>query len=68
MNIANNCSADEVSVRLCFLVSVRKARGRRAAGGSSIGNTDGLEISVGFGTWLGCIGVLKAGEDDETTL
>ena len=51
-------------VRLCFLVSVLKAKGRKRAGGSDIGSTDGFECSVDFGTRIAWTGVLKPGEED----
>ncbi len=64
MNVANSCSADDVSVRLCFFVKVRNAKGRNVAGGSSTGSIDGLDGSEGFETRLGCTRVLKAGEEE----
>lgn len=64
MNVANNCSADDVSVRLCFFVNVRKARGRSVAGGISIGSIDGLDVSGGFEIRIGWTGVPKAGEEE----
>ena len=45
IKVANNCSADDVSVRLCFFVNVRKANGLRVAGGNSMGKIDGLDGS-----------------------
>ena len=45
MKVANACSADDVSVRLCFFVNVRKAKGLRVAGGKIMGNIDGLDGS-----------------------
>jgi len=38
MKEARACSAEDVRVRLCFLVKVRKAMGRRVAGGRRIGS------------------------------
>ena len=37
IKVASSCRAVEVSVRLCFLVNVRKASGRSVAGGRMIG-------------------------------
>lgn len=64
MNVANNCSADDVKVRLCFFVNVRKARGRKVAGGRSMGSMEGLGGSLGGGARIGWTGVPKAGEDE----
>ena len=36
-NVAKDCNAGELNVRLCFFVNVRKARGRKDGGGSKIG-------------------------------
>ena len=55
MNVARTCNAEEVSVKLCFLVKVRKARGRNVAGGSRIGNM--LPLAAGAVTLNGRIGV-----------
>ena len=64
MKLARSCSADDVSVRLCFFVNVRKARGLKAAGGRSIGNTDGLDDAVDLEIRTGWSGVLKAGDEE----
>lgn len=45
MNVANACRADDESVRLCFFVNVRKAKGLRVVGGRIMGNIDGLDGS-----------------------
>ena len=42
------CNADEVRVRLCFFVNVRKASGRNVAGGRRIGNIVGV-VGGGMG-------------------
>ena len=63
MKLANACSADDVSVRLCFFVNVRNARGLRVAGGRSMGSTDGLDGSEGLAIRIGWTGVLKAGDE-----
>ena len=69
MNVARAASADDVSVRLCFLVKVRKASGRSVAGGRRTGNiVEGLNCGGGIGCVLlgriGCAGVPKAGDED----
>ena len=64
MNVAKSCRAEDVSVSSCFLVNVRKARGRRMAGGIRIGNVDGFDVPVFFTPLIGWTGVLKAGEED----
>lgn len=64
MNVANNCSAEDVSVRLCFFVKVRKAIGRSVAGGRSMGNIEGLGGSGGLYGRIGWTGVPKAGEEE----
>lgn len=62
-----------MSVRLCFLVNVRKARGRSVAGGSSIGKTVVLVVGLRMGGarigavlrgLMGCAGVPNAGDDE----
>jgi hypothetical protein len=56
----------EEIVKSCFLVKVRKARGRRSAGGIKTGRTDDFPCSV-FGLLpvrTGRAGVPKAGEDE----
>ena len=64
MKVANACSADDVSVRLCFFVNTRNARGLRVAGGKRMGSIDGLKGSEGFAIRIGWTGVLKAGDDE----
>lgn len=64
MNVAKICSADDVSVRLCFLVRVRNAKGRSVAGGSRIGSMDGFEDSEGLETLIGYPGVPNAGDEE----
>jgi hypothetical protein len=63
MKEASSCNADEVRVRECFFVKVRKARGRSEAGGRMIGRMAALEALTlkGFSGWTG---VPKAGEED----
>jgi hypothetical protein len=63
MNVARTCSAVEVRVKLCFFVNVRKARGRRVAGGNSTGSMLGFDTGATNGR-IGCAGVAKAGEED----
>lgn len=63
MKVAMACRADEVSVRLCFLVNVRKASGRKVAGGKLIGSTDGVAASEGCFRWTGWTGVPNAEEE-----
>ena len=55
MKVASSCRAEEVRVRLCFLVNVRKARGRRVAGGRRIGSMVALVTggAKGLGVWAG---------------
>ena len=53
MKVESACSADDVSVRLCFFVNVRKAKGLKVAGGKSIGNIDGLDGSGGLNIRIG---------------
>lgn len=63
---AKVCSADEDMVRLCFLVKVRKATGRRVEGGSKIGRTELLVgAGLGFAFRKGCTGVPNAGDDEK---
>ena len=75
--VANAWRADEVRVRLCFLVKVRKARGRSVAGGRRMGRTvdlaagrsaGGARIAVVLRGSMGWTGVPKAGEDEGTGL
>ena len=59
MNVASDWSAGELSVRLCFLVKVRKARGRREGGGRRIGRIvemAGLNAGGGIGRSRGLMG------------
>lgn len=51
-------------MRECFLVKVRNARGRRVAGGRSIGNIGACLLVVTLKGRNGWTGVPKAGEDD----
>lgn len=68
MNVANPCRAAELSVKLCFFVSVRNANGRRVAGGSITGNILGrVGCALGSGNGIGCTGVAKAGEEEGIT-
>ena len=51
-------------MRPCFLVKVRKASGRRVAGGRMMGRTTDLEGTGGLKGLSGCAGVAKAGEEE----
>lgn len=62
--VASSCNAEDVSVKLCFLVKVRNANGRSVAGGRIIGRTAALAGAGGWKGFSGCAGVAKAGEDD----
>lgn len=62
-----------MSVRLCFLVNVRKASGRKVAGGKRIGKTvdlaggfsaGGARIAATLRGLMGWAGVPKAGDDE----
>jgi hypothetical protein len=64
MNVARTCNAEDVRVRLCFLVNVRKATGRRVAGGRRIGRILGFEIGAMVNDRTGWAGVAKAGDED----
>ena len=63
MKEASSCKAEDVSVKECFLVKVRNARGRRVAGGRMIGSIAALGALTlkGLSGWTG---VPNAGEDD----
>jgi hypothetical protein len=65
MNVARTCNAEEVSVKLCFLVKVRKARGRKVAGGRSTGRmlVFGAAVVTLKGR-IGCTGVPNAGDEE----
>jgi hypothetical protein len=72
-NVANAWSAEEVRVRLYFLVKVRKASGLRVAGGSNIGRTvdfgggfspGGARIGAVLRGLIGWTGVPNAGDDE----
>jgi hypothetical protein len=69
MKVASATNADDVSVRLCFLVNVRNASGRKVAGGRRIGKiVDGLNCGWAIGFVLrgniGCTGVPNAGDEE----
>ena len=65
MNDASSARLDELSVRLCFLVKVRKAKGRRVAGGREIGRTAGRAgAGVAAKDFRGWAGVPKAGDEE----
>lgn len=73
MKVANAASADDVRVRLCFLVKVRNASGRSVAGGNSIGNTvvrtggfsdGGTRMGAVRRGFMGWTGVPNAGDDE----
>ena len=74
MNVANACNAEELSVRLCFLVNVRKASGRNVGGGSRIGSIVAIcGLNAGGGGGGRCMplgrgwrGVPNAGEEEKT--
>lgn len=63
-------------MRLCFLVKVRKAMGRKVAAGSEMGRTVGrvvVSLSIralnrgrfgATGGRIGCAGVAKAGDEE----
>lgn len=77
-NVERRPNPDDVNVRLCFLVRVRKATGRSVCGGSAIGSTEGPEsLVVDFCAaanacrtggacrgLMGYAGVPKPGEDE----
>lgn len=62
--VAMICSADEVRVRLCFLVNVRKANGRSVATGKEMGRIEGVVASEVCFRLSGCTGVPKAAEEE----
>lgn len=73
MKLANAERADDVRVKLCFFVKVRKARGRSVAGGSSMGSTvaltgglreGGARIGAVRRGCMGWTGVPNAGDDE----
>lgn len=52
-------------VKLCFFVKVRKARGRKVAGGRRIGNMLAFgAMAAGLNGFMGCTGVPNAGDDE----
>lgn len=53
-----------MSVRLCFLVNIRNARGRITAGESWIDSVEGFNDSIVFWRRIEWIGVPKAGEEE----
>lgn len=63
MKDASSCSAEDVRVRECFFVNVRKASGRSVAGGSMMGRmpTLGALTLNGFRGWTG---VANDGDDE----
>lgn len=63
--MAKTCKADDVRVRLCFFVKVRKARGRKVAGGRRIGSILPLVgTAAALNGRIGCAGVAKAGDEE----
>ena len=73
-NVDSSPNPEDVSVRLCFFVSVRKATGLSVCGGSKIGNTEGVTVLFGFGAngcairagrlTIGYAGVPKPGDEE----
>lgn len=63
MKVASSCNADEVKVRLCFLVNVLNASGLSVAGGSRIGSIVAFAGAIENG-FRDAAGVAKAGEED----
>lgn len=63
MKEASSWRAEDVRVRECFFVNVRKASGRRVGGGRMIGRIAafGALMLKGLRGWMG---VPKAGEED----
>jgi hypothetical protein len=65
MNVAKACRAEEVRVKLCFLVNVLNARGRNVAGGRRIGRILAFTgAAVGLKARTGYAGVPKAGDEE----
>jgi hypothetical protein len=65
MNVAKTCKAGELSVRLCFFVNVRNAKGRKVAGGRRIGKMLAFAgAAVGLKGCMGYAGVPKAGDEE----
>lgn len=73
MKVANAFSAEDVRVRLCFLVNVRNASGRKVAGGRRIGRTvdftgglrpGGARMGAVLRGLTGWAGVPNAGDED----
>lgn len=63
MKEASSWRAVDVRVKECFLVNVRKARGRRVAGGRIIGRMPAFG-ALTLNGFNGCTGVAKDGEDE----
>lgn len=63
MKVASSCRADEVSVRLCFLVNVLNASGLKVAGGRSIGKIVAFAVATEKGFSVAA-GVANAGDED----
>ncbi|TGO46023.1 hypothetical protein BOTNAR_0619g00050 [Botryotinia narcissicola] len=66
IKVANTCNADDVNVKLCFFVKVRKASGLKVAGGRRIGRilAFGIGAPAGLKGRIGCTGVANAGDDE----
>lgn len=64
MNVASICKAEEVNVKLYFFVKVRKASGRKVAGGSSIGRMLGFDKGATLKDRIGWAGVANAGDEE----
>jgi hypothetical protein len=65
MNVAKTCRAEEVRVKLCFLVKVLKARGLKVAGGRRIGSILAFTAAAaGLKLLIGSAGVPNAGDDE----
>ena len=64
MKSASACRADDVRVRSCFLVKLRKAKGRKEAGGRLIGSTVGVVATGVCFVRIGWTGVPKAAKEE----
>lgn len=65
IKVANNCKAEDVSVRLCFFVNVRNANGRNVAGGRIMERMLVFAVAgTGLNGFIGYAGVPKAGDEE----